>query len=428
MSIPELTYEKLRDAVGGKAYAFRAVVDLYPAGGTGDKVFPPTYEGSTYAIEERIIDGERLQCVLLDSVQSQANRMELLLLEWHRETKGEKPFPLVQIDFRDTEAKEAGVLTALETPHRIADAYFLNCEIFEGGSWKLFRSAKNKKKSSEIGKEIDEASPRNATPIFKLCPTALIFGMWDSHGPMGGLGVKFQRVLVSEIIGVDITAENKRPTSRIDPLISVAGESLKVSEKPDGTFELKDEAGKEAKRLSEVGLGNVTPTLYNKEKAKLNHGGVTLRYARQIAVLSLPALRRLRFPLPDDGGMKVDEDVNIAARTTLAALALAALARQWESGFSLRSRCDMAPRPGEKPYLSLLSPEKEERFMLSFEGAVEIMKRAVSEARKTGLPWPTSNQEKPWENGILTLRPNKNLVDIILRSWELAASKKDQES
>ena len=78
--------QTLRDAVGGTAAAFRCVTDYQPAGGPGDKVFPPTYEGGKYATEERIdpATGEVRQCVLLDSVQSQANRMELALLEAHR--------------------------------------------------------------------------------------------------------------------------------------------------------------------------------------------------------------------------------------------------------------------------------------------------------------------------------------------------------
>jgi len=59
------------------------VTDYQPTGGLGDKVFPPTYEGGKYAMEKRIdpATGEERQCVLLDSVQSQANRMELALLE-----------------------------------------------------------------------------------------------------------------------------------------------------------------------------------------------------------------------------------------------------------------------------------------------------------------------------------------------------------
>jgi CRISPR-associated protein Csb1 len=80
--------------------------------------------------ETRIIGGQPVPCVLLDSVQSQANRLELALLEWHRSAeKGKNPFPLVQIDVEGTDAKEVGLFTALEAPHTIAEA------MFRGGRW-----------------------------------------------------------------------------------------------------------------------------------------------------------------------------------------------------------------------------------------------------------------------------------------------------
>src|SRR5258706_14745075 len=102
MSASPLTYDALRAAVEGTAAAFRAVTDLEPAGGDGDKLFPPTYQGGVYARETRMIGGEPTPCVLLDSVQSQANRLELALLDWHRSgaEKDEKPFTIAPIDLR----------------------------------------------------------------------------------------------------------------------------------------------------------------------------------------------------------------------------------------------------------------------------------------------------------------------------------------
>ena len=73
-----LTLEDLNRAVVGRAAAFRSRATLQPAGGPGDKVFPPTYAGAVYATEKRRFPDrdEPVDCVLLDSVQSQANRME----------------------------------------------------------------------------------------------------------------------------------------------------------------------------------------------------------------------------------------------------------------------------------------------------------------------------------------------------------------
>jgi CRISPR-associated protein Csb1 len=78
-SVLSLTFNQLRDAVVGPAAALRLVQRLQPAGGLGDKVFPPTYAGAVYAVEQRRLGKDTIDVVLLDSVQSQANRLELAL-------------------------------------------------------------------------------------------------------------------------------------------------------------------------------------------------------------------------------------------------------------------------------------------------------------------------------------------------------------
>lgn len=48
-----LTLAELQHAVKNTAAAFRCRTTLQPAGGPGDKVFPPTYAGAAYATELR---------------------------------------------------------------------------------------------------------------------------------------------------------------------------------------------------------------------------------------------------------------------------------------------------------------------------------------------------------------------------------------
>ena len=110
----ELNLAVLQDAIAGDYPAIRRITRLQPAGGKGDKIFPPTYmkEGraeTKYAFEKRRIDGEEVICVLLDSVASQANRMEEALLEgWHR---GElRCFPLIQVDFSAAQIGSYGLI------------------------------------------------------------------------------------------------------------------------------------------------------------------------------------------------------------------------------------------------------------------------------------------------------------------------------
>lgn len=205
----EITFEQLKEAASGRSVAIRSRLELVPAGGPEDKVFPPSYavansEPHKYADETRQIGDKQVKTILLDSVASQANRAELALLDgWQA---GELQFPVPYVDFTESEVSDIGKLTALEAPHRIVDAIFRDSLL--GGT--LFRL-------SEVGQDITNANPRDASALFRYCPTSLLFGVWDSTGPKGGLGSKFQRAYVSEIVGLNAEV-GKKVGSRLDPL------------------------------------------------------------------------------------------------------------------------------------------------------------------------------------------------------------------
>jgi CRISPR-associated protein Csb1 len=82
---------------------------LQPVGGKGDKIFPPTYPergaGPKHVFERRRIDGAEVWCVLVDSVQSQANRLEEALLSAVREEAITLPY--VTVDFSGKEPRGA---------------------------------------------------------------------------------------------------------------------------------------------------------------------------------------------------------------------------------------------------------------------------------------------------------------------------------
>jgi len=126
-----LDFETLKNAVSGSAAAFRCRAKLQPAGGEGDKVFPPTYAGAKYAEEERRVpkgDGTfgTVPCVLLDSVQSQANRLEEALqraLDNNRISAAGCTLPIIEVDFSSEDLlDQVGRISSLEAPHRVADA------------------------------------------------------------------------------------------------------------------------------------------------------------------------------------------------------------------------------------------------------------------------------------------------------------------
>lgn len=398
MSKTVMTLKELQTVVQSGA-ALRLRRRLQPAGGAGDKVFPPTYEGGKYAAEERILAGLRLPCVLLDSVQSQANRMELALLEATRASK--IPLPVIAVDFNQATPPipEIGVITSLEAPHRIADA-ILRDSALDG---KKFRDTAE-------GKAFTNASAKNATELFRLCPTALLFGLWDSTGPKGGQGIKFQRALVSELVGVN-AVPGAKTSSRLDPLqIQLGAGPLYTTADGGWTLlaaEAKQEKGKavmlgKTGRPSEANHGNVTPSLEDVS------GGVTLDYALQTVVISLPALRRLQFPVTDPAKQAT---ANTAAQAVLAALGLCAVVLSTEQGCDLRSRCLLVPEPGQDGWEIVGADGKPEAFSLSGEQACLLLQEAVIAAKATGLPW----LEKQ-----LTLTPSAGLAELVRRSQKLA--------
>jgi CRISPR-associated protein Csb1 len=397
MSAPKtLTLKELTDAVGGSAAAFRLTLRLEAV---SPKVFPPTYEGGKYATEERIIDKQKVPCVLLDSVPSQANRMELALQEAH--DGGEVKLPVVAVDFSAVENPGVPKITSLQAPHRIADAILRDSTTAD----------KKKFRQSDIGKELDQLTSGYATPLLKHAPHCLVFGMWDSTGPKGGLGVKFARAVVSEIIGVNAVG-GRKTSSRIDPL-NIRVQSGLLYEAMGGGWTLdKDAAVKEKsapKKLgkdgkpSEANHGNVTPSI--------SDGGFTIDYAEQVTVLSLPALRRLRFPAK--AGDKSTPDGDTAARAYLAALGLLGATLALEAGYDLRSRCVLRAKDAVVWHLLGKPGEEDKHFTLEKPAAVKLYADALAAVQKAKLPVHLDE---------VTLTPSADLVTLVKKSMEIAAA------
>ena len=114
-------------------------------------------------------------------------------------------------------------------------------------------------------------------------------------------------------------------------------------------------------------------------------GGVTLDYAVQTWVLSLPALRRLSFPVK--GNKRSETELNNAARTVLAALALAGFCHMQEQGYDLRSRCLLIPENGIPSFEMIGNDGKSETFDLEAAAADKLYAQAVENAKALGLPW-----------------------------------------
>ncbi len=271
-------------------------------------MFPPTYVGATYATEQRRLPGreEPVACVLLDSVQSQANRMEEALQE--AVDAGRIQIPLIEVDFGQANLELLKPIderiTSLTVPHRLADAILRDSELDDG-------TAFSKSDHAEYWRQ---AGVANATPVYELCPTALVFGIWGAPEKPGGLGAKFERLMSSEIVGVDVTEPPERRGLRMGPLGIVRGAAVHVGE--EGEWQVAEGSDRNAKRPSEINHGPIPFDTPN--------GGVSISSAQQTMLVSLAGLRRLKFPPKGEKWEPSDEQRrrDLAARTVLASLAL----------------------------------------------------------------------------------------------------------
>lgn len=399
--------DELQQAVTQDA-ALRRRQRLQPAGGPGDKLFPPTYPGDagpTHVFERRRIDGEERVCVLIDSVQSQANRLEEALLA--AVEAGRIRLPRLTVDFPGAGLNSVGTISVLEAPHRIFDAILRDSELGD----KRFRD-------SDLGRELREATPADATAILQAAPTALLFGAWNSTGEGGGLGAKFARAIVSEVIGVDVPVEElvdrrsgeiilrsagRRTGSRIDPL--GVPRSIEIYKK-GGDWSLDEKAlGKGAKKVrpSEINHGNIAPSV--------DQLGVTCAYALQTQVLTFAGLRRLRFG--------ADEAKSLAARTYLAALGIAAMIEGNRQGMALRSRCDLVCEDGLAPLELIAFDGSTRKVEIDAEAAVRLLGEAFEAAQDAGF----ALDPEP-----VILKPQAKLVELVRQSQQKALADEGGEA
>jgi CRISPR-associated protein Csb1 len=471
-----MTHDELKQAVKSAA-AIRCVQRLQPIGGPGDKVFPPTYVGGVYAVENRRIDGRVAFCVLLDSVQSQANRQEEVLQEaflpnW-RELAIDRESSSCEIPIVAVYVHRHGWVTSLTAPHRIHDAILRDSEIQENGE------QKKRFRDSEIGRDIVKSRIYDASAFYKYCPTALLYGTWDSTAGEGLDAAKIPRAIVSEIIGVDVIA-GVRTGSRIDPL-GIKAQSATIYRRTDKGWALKvgdawigaseSEVDKDKKgnpkrfgngKPSDINHGNVTPDMprfkqveirsqsldrlqnileshpvrlryevstgdgrlqnkldYDGQTVRIRDGavkpgGITMDYALHTWTLSLAQLRRLRFPgFKAPNGKPSIEKQNEAARTVLAALSLYGLALQLERGYWLRSRCDLMPEGQAKLEVLGVAP-----------GDVKI--GSPDDIRETLLKPAIKHAEEElgvcWQKSVIRLTPTEELKSLVEMSDALGPS------
>lgn len=347
-----LTFDALTAKVGGDDFALARFTTTYePGGGDGSRVFPPTFptsrnDESPYLFEERMRDGTPTRAVVLDQVPSEANRAEEALAR--AQESGEITLPLLRITH---DGAAQAVITGLDAPHRIYDAYWRD-SLLDG----------TKFDKTEMGAAILATSQADATALLRYDPGSLVFGAWNSHRK--GRQAKFPRLYASEVIGWQ-PERGSRKAGRMDPI------NLTGSRKGDGDdWEYSSTSEKTAKgKLSEIGHGNIAPNDA--------HGGVTITGATRFATFSLTALNRLRFG-------EAAAESQVAARVLLAAYALLGDRLAFGgAGLWLRSGCDLVVQDETLEWVGRGGVA--EPFSLSRREAIRLFEQAAAAAAEAGV-------------------------------------------
>lgn len=385
----DFTLEQLDQALNHGSM-LRIRLSLEPAG-AGGLVYPPTYGGGGHIFREAWIEGERKQVVVLDSPQSQSNRIEEALLAAHR--RGDIQYPDIEITVPSPMGTEH--YSILQLSHRIFDAALLLTE--QNGT---------PFKKTDVGQAVYRARLERATGLYEHAPVTLVLGGWDSHSGGGPLSAKIPRVVTSEIIGVDaIPAE--RGAVKFDPMdVRKTAGPVYESKDPERVFELdkKRAAGKKEKNPSDVGLGNVPST---------EERGASIRHALQSSLVSLAAVRRLRFE--DDQG-NPDPERDRAGQASTVALGLYGLLSQMEAGYFLRSGCDLIP--ATQPTLEVVGRtlEEVESFSLNADTARELLGACLDRANGAGLTW----RREP-----MRVEADERLQELVRRSRESSRAEEE---
>jgi CRISPR-associated protein Csb1 len=258
------------------------------------KRFTKFEKSHSFMEDTRVEEGREHSICVIDSIPSQANRIEPAI---GRVTDKEgKPIRLVPTVIVTAKVgDEDQEVNLLDAGHRAADA------IVQLSTLRV-----------KITEAIKARKAGDSTPLAKLAPTSLVFGMWDSRES----GAKVPRLINSIIRAYDVL-EHRR-SSQFNAAIDFEAAGVV----PD----------KKEKKLSEVGMDGAPATF--------QHGGVEARGGIcRDASLNLCTLR--------DIGSTSPENTSVLQRYILG-LALVTLTYFDGKTLNLRQGCQLVAIP-EKP-------------------------------------------------------------------------------
>ena len=391
--VSAISYDVLLSAsrVGG-ATCLTSITELEPAAGPQASVAPakfaaPRGSQGAYAYERRFLEGRAQPAVVIDSKQSQLNRVEAMLalaIENGQPTLSRMPRVLLHYT-RDGVTEEYSDLTL---PHRAFDGH-IRAGTVDGipvTQVPTYRAAR-------------DATPANARALLDLSPVSLIFGAWDSS--RASRQGRWRSALVGEVIGFcDGDTPGMRGGARVDPVgmqVQLSEKDLRAladSQRAELSTKLYDKTVKEAakakgdKRVSAsmLGLGGIPPTLETL-------AGVACHRIIRSHVLSFASLRQIRFGASEEGDQ--------ACRVLLAALALNGLARS-DAELCLRANCDLREAGSTVVEIDRRGGASDRLDPLSIESADALLAEALERAE--------ASADVRWNGVVLTVAGNPAIV------------------
>lgn len=335
-----------------QGHALEIFLRLRPADPSG-MVRPPAYsiDGGPFAplVQTRYLNGQAVPTVLLDSVESQANRQEMSLYRHVPE------LPDVVLELSD-----GRWVSQYEAPGRILDALFREATL-DGIPFH----------ETPLFQEIAKGGEVAERALFRYCPVILAYGGWLSYGDISPeVAPKWARLVAVEILGLR-PQPAYRTSSRVDPL-GIPGD-LPLPEALQQRLKTEGKKGK----LSETGLGRIPPSAAPMDEA--------VEGAVLVGAVSLAGLRALRLP-PE-------------AQQVLLTLILLGLALQHREGYRLRSNTDLIPEEG--CFKVRVLPGGEE-ICLEVEPLMQALQNFLER-----LP-----EDLRWPKGRLILKANNTLEEL----------------
>jgi CRISPR-associated protein Csb1 len=294
---------------------------IYPASYAGLKDTDRKTEEQKAFDKYNLVQRNGTLIATVDSVQSQANRIEPLF-----KTELAELVPQIQIKGK------VRTVNLLDLPHRIADATIALSSL-----------------EDKVKEVLAAFYKGDALPLAKFAPTSLIFGAWDSRG---NAAIKIRRIITSMIKAEDVSINYE----------SAQFDSAAADLYQDEEGEIPAEESQEKTKLSTFGLADA-PSCWQRSGVYVN-GDIY-----QFASLNLNLIRTYRTAKPDE---------THALQRYILGLTLAAFFRP--QTFDLRAGCTLT-RDGEDATQVRLcdSYGKEETVHIDYDHIVAFAKAAAKD-------------------------------------------------